>query len=117
MSVASSGDAGLPSADPSRSSRESQLSTRAPGHRPATAAPLRSARTTTARAVPTFPMRSLTPLTTTSGSNPASRRTRRRAGDAEARINRGAMGKTVLQRPQLRNGARASVSAPGSPRP
>ena len=98
MSVASSGDAGLPSADPSRSSMESQLSTRESGHRAATAVPLRSASTTTARAVPIAPMCSLTPLTTTSGSNPASRRTRRRAGEAEARINRGAMAEPY-QRP------------------
>ena len=40
MSVASSDDAGLPSADPSRSSMESQLSTRESGAAPRNGGPL-----------------------------------------------------------------------------
>jgi hypothetical protein len=81
-------DDGFPWGRPSNSSRESQATTTAVPDRPATARALRSARTETRVAVSPAPMPSSSmPLTTTTGSNPASLRRRRRAGEPEARTS------------------------------
>ena len=94
--MASAAEAGLPRASPSRSSIESHAITRALVQRSATASPLRPASTWTAVTVSGVSMLSSTPLTTTSGANPPSTRTRRRADDAEASTSRGASSFAVM---------------------
>jgi hypothetical protein len=88
ISRVSARETGFPSASPSSSSIESHAMTKLSRQRSATAEALRSAMATTACAGLRPSKPSSTPLTTTVGSNPASRRTRSREAEPEARTKR-----------------------------
>ena len=91
IATASDSDDGFGNVAPSRSSRESQPSTRKPDSPRATADALRSARTSTATSVVRPSALSSTPLTDTTGSIPAWRSTRSLASEPEARMSFGVL--------------------------